>query len=170
MPSQAALKPADTLTVPVDVRLGVHDLIGQYAAIIDEDRLEEWPDLFTTDCFYKVTNRDMVARNLPHGAMYATSKGMLVDRISALREANVYEAQAYRHIVGPVHFTGYDAGEVRVQSNFLVMRIMHNGETTMFMTGVYEDRIDTSGPAYRFRSRVVVADSAVIDTLLAIPV
>ena len=28
------------------IRLGVHELIGEYAERIDEDRLEEWPDLF----------------------------------------------------------------------------------------------------------------------------
>ncbi len=28
------------------LRLGVHELIGDYAERIDEDRLEEWPDLF----------------------------------------------------------------------------------------------------------------------------
>ena len=30
------------------VRLGIQDLIADYAALIDEDRLEEWPDLFLT--------------------------------------------------------------------------------------------------------------------------
>jgi len=30
--------------------------------------------------------------------IYADTKGMLIDRIASLREANVYEKQTYRHI------------------------------------------------------------------------
>ena len=47
---------------------------------------------------------------------------------------------------------------------------MHSGETLMFATGRYDDRIDLSDPeAPRFTEKVVVLDSRQIDTLLAIP-
>jgi 3-phenylpropionate/cinnamic acid dioxygenase small subunit len=39
------------------VRLGVHELIGEYAERIDEDRLEEWPELFGDPCRYLVISR-----------------------------------------------------------------------------------------------------------------
>ena len=39
------------------LRLGIHELIGDYAERIDEDRLEEWPDLFTDPCRYLVISR-----------------------------------------------------------------------------------------------------------------
>ena len=39
------------------IRLGVHELIGDYAERIDEDRLEEWPDLFGDPCRYLVISR-----------------------------------------------------------------------------------------------------------------
>jgi 3-phenylpropionate/cinnamic acid dioxygenase small subunit len=56
-----------------------------------------------------------------------------------------------------------------VHSHFIVARIMHTGETTMFATGRYLDRIDIATDDYRFTERVVVLDSDRIDTLLAIP-
>jgi anthranilate 1,2-dioxygenase small subunit len=60
---------------------------------------------------------------------------------------------------------------VRAQTNFMVARIMHTGETTLFATGRYDDRIvlaDADGAA-RFAEKVVILDSRQIDTLLAIP-
>jgi 3-phenylpropionate/cinnamic acid dioxygenase small subunit len=52
----------------------------------------------------------------------------------------------------------------------MVARIMHSGETVMFATGRYDDRIVLEGPqAPRFAEKVVVLDSRQIDTLLAIP-
>ena len=52
----------------------------------------------------------------------------------------------------------------------MVARIMHTGETTLFATGRYEDRIvmDRDG-AMQFADKVVILDSRQIDTLLAIP-
>jgi 3-phenylpropionate/cinnamic acid dioxygenase small subunit len=48
---------------------------------------------------------------------------------------------------------------------------MHTGETMMFVTGRYDDRILLEGPdAPRFAEKTVVLDSRVIDTLLAIPI
>jgi anthranilate 1,2-dioxygenase small subunit len=56
-----------------------------------------------------------------------------------------------------------------VHSNFLAVRIMHDGTTTLFASGLYQDRIDTSTIPFRFSERIVVLDSEKIDTLLAIP-
>jgi hypothetical protein len=51
----------------------------------------------------------------------------------------------------------------------MVARIMHTGETTLFATGCYRDRIVLDGDAATFAEKVVVLDSRLIDTLLAIP-
>ena len=53
----------------------------------------------------------------------------------------------------------------------MVVRIMHTGETMMFATGRYDDRIVLDGAdAPRFAEKMVVLDSRQIDTLLAIPI
>ena len=39
------------------IRLGVQELIADYAERIDEDRLEEWPELFVDPCRYLVISR-----------------------------------------------------------------------------------------------------------------
>src|SRR5262245_63862987 len=78
----------------------VVSLNADYARAIDDDRLEDWPGFFTEKCLYKVTSADNHRRGLEVGVIYADSNGMLRDRVAALREANIYERQSYRHLVG----------------------------------------------------------------------
>src|SRR5690606_22112971 len=81
-----------------------------YAGTIDSDALEDWPSYFTEDCHYRITHVENEREGLPAGIVYATSRAMLQDRVSALREANIYERQRYRHMVGmPVMQRGGEA-------------------------------------------------------------
>ena len=101
--------------------------------------------------------------------IYATSRAMLRDRVRSLRDANVYEAQRYRHIVGTPLIAAGEGGAVHAQTSFIVARIMHTGETMLFATGRYHDRIVLDGGEARFAEKIVILDSRLIDTLLAIP-
>jgi 3-phenylpropionate/cinnamic acid dioxygenase small subunit len=158
------------LSQSLEHQLTVQDLNARYVEAIDDDKLEAWPDFFTDDGRYLVTTAENVAQNLPLGMMYATSRAMLRDRVRALREANVYETQRYRHILGAPRVIAADGGVIRARSGFIVVRIMHTGEMTIFATGSYEDRVllDAAGTA-RFAEKTVVLDSRAVDTLLAIP-
>ncbi len=153
----------------VAIRLGIHELIGDYVERIDEDRLEAWPDLFTDPCRYLIISRANHAAGLRQGVMYAASRGMLLDRVFSLRRANIFEPHRYRHVVGPIRVKAMEGGIAVAHSNFLALRIMHDGATALFASGVYQDRIDISTTPYRFSERTVVLDSDRIDTLLAIP-
>lgn len=153
----------------VALRLGIHELIGDYAERIDEDRLEEWPELFTDPCRYLIISRANHAAGMRQGVMYAASRGMLLDRVFSIRRANIFEPHRYRHVVGPIRLKSVTGNAAVVHSNFLAARIMHDGATTLFATGVYQDRINVSTTPYRFSERIVVLDSDKIDTLLAIP-
>ena len=155
----------------VETTFQVQELQARYVQALDDDRLEAWPDFFTDTCRYLVTTADNVAQGMPLGMIYATSRAMLRDRVRSLREANVYEAQRYRHVIAPPVIEEGEGGIVRAQTHFMVARIMHTGETVLFATGRYDDRIVLDGPdALRFKEKVVVLDSRQIDTLLAIPI
>jgi anthranilate 1,2-dioxygenase small subunit len=151
------------------VRLGVEELIAAYADCIDDDRLEEWPDFFVEDCRYLLTDRESHEAGYRHGVIYCASRGMLIDRVTSLRRANIFEAHRYRHIIGPVRIGRIADGVAEAQANFIAVRIMHNGDSSLFASGRYLDRIDVSREPYRFIERTVVLDSQKIDTLLVIP-
>ena len=147
----------------------VSALNADYARAIDDDRLEAWPGFFAEPCVYKITSADNHRRGFEAGVVYADSPGMLSDRVAALRRANVYERQAYRHLVGLPAILGEVDGAVRAETPFLVVRIMRDGTMDLFATGRYLDLLVDHGGALRFRERIVVCDSSRFDTLLAIP-
>jgi anthranilate 1,2-dioxygenase small subunit/terephthalate 1,2-dioxygenase oxygenase component beta subunit len=154
-----------------ELQLAILDLNARYAQTIDDGRLEDWPGFFTETARYVVTTAENFERGLPLGIIYATSRAMLRDRVRSLREANVYEAQRYRHVVGlPLIELGAD-GAPRATTSFIVVRVMHTGETSVFACGRYRDRIvnDANDGALRFAERIVVLDSRQVDTLLALP-
>ena len=153
----------------VATQLAVERLLARYVASIDEDRLEEWPGYFAERCRYQIISAENYAKGLPIGVFFADSRGMLQDRVSALREANVYEAQRYRHLVSSTLIVRAADGIVTARSNYMVARIMHDGAMALFSTGRYLDRITLRGTDPLFEERLVVFDNKRIDTLLAIP-
>ncbi|MSP75898.1 MAG: terephthalate 1,2-dioxygenase [Rhodospirillaceae bacterium] len=146
------------------------ELNAAYARTIDNEQFEQWPELFTDPCLYKVTTAENVAKGYEAGIIYADSRAMLQDRVSALRKANIYERQRYRHIVGLPVVLGQDGGAVLVETPFLIVRIMRDGAMALFATGCYRDKVvaDAAG-TLRFAERIVVCDGARFDTLVAIP-
>jgi anthranilate 1,2-dioxygenase small subunit len=155
--------------VNIAAQLAVERLLARYVASIDEDRLEEWLSYFTETCRYQIISRENYEKGLPISIFYADSRGMLQDRVTALREANIYEAQRYRHLVSAVLIDTMANGIVSVRSNYLVLRIMQDGAFGVFSTGRYLDRVDLSGTEPLFQEKIVVFDNRRIDTLLAIP-
>ena len=94
---------------------------------------------------------------------------MLTDRVSALREANIYERQSYRHIIGQPSILFEDKGEVCSETPFLVVRILQDGDADIFATGRYLDLYKLEDDEAKLNERTVVCDSSRIDTLLALP-
>ena len=144
-------------------------LNADYARALDDDRMEAWPEFFTDPCLYLITTADNHRQGYTAGIVYADSQGMLRDRVAALREANIYERQAYRHVIGLPAVLGESDGVVRAETPFLVVRIMRDGRMDLFATGRYLDVLVDERGALRFRERVVVCDNNRFDTLLAIP-
>lgn len=146
------------------------ELNAAYARAIDNEQFEQWPELFADPCLYKVTTAENVSKGFESGIMYADSRAMLRDRVSALRKANIYERQRYRHIVGLPHITGHADGAANVETPFLIVRIMRDGTMELFATGCYRDRVVGDGAdVVKLAERIVVCDGGRFDTLVAIP-
>jgi 3-phenylpropionate/cinnamic acid dioxygenase small subunit len=153
----------------IELQLTVENLLARYVHALDDDRLEDWPGFFVEQGRYRITTAENHERKLPLPIIYADSRAMLRDRVSALRHANIYEAQRYRHAVSSTLVERIDAQTVSAISNFQVVRIMHTGESLVFASGRYLDRVRLNGNEPQFEEKVVVLDSRSVDTLLAIP-
>jgi 3-phenylpropionate/cinnamic acid dioxygenase small subunit len=160
------------MNIPIETQFAIQQLNAAYAQAIDDNRLEDWPNFFTAEARYRVTTSDNFERGLPLSLIYATSQAMLRDRVLSLREANIYEAQRYRHVTGLPLIARAADGTLTSNTSFIVVRIMHTGESLLFASGVYRDKIWFRSEADLkplFAERIAVLDSRQIDTLLAIP-
>jgi len=150
-------------------RLELDALYADYAHCLDNDELEAWPEFFTDDCGYRITSAENFEAGLPIGIVYATSRAMLVDRVMALRKANIYEPQRYRHLVSAIKIGAEEGDTLAVTANFIVVRIMQDGAMQLFAAGRYIDQVVRHEDCWKFVRKEVVLDSRRIDTLLAIP-
>lgn len=145
------------------------DFHARYSRCIDTDALEAWPELFTDRCHYRVTTAENEREGHAAGLIYATSRAMLRDRVSALRHANIYERQRLRHIVGTPCVLGTEGARTQCETPFLVLRIVQDDDTSVYATGLYKDVFEVEGDSLLLARRDVVCDSRRIDTLMAIP-
>lgn len=151
------------------VRRRIEALHTRYIQSIDEDRLEEWPDLFTETCLYKIITRENFDQGLPLSVMECRSRGMMQDRVTGLRRINFYEPQRYLHQISGLAIDPPDNGFVKCRSNYLVVRTTGDGAMTIYSAGIYLDKITFNGEGAKFQERIVIPDSRRIDTLLVIP-
>ena len=169
--TEATVAPAQkTLEVPAAVRDAIARLQMEYVHAIDSDELERWPGFFIEQCLYQIIPRADHEQGRRIGIWFCDNRGMLEDRVSSIREVNVYEPHVYRHVIGPTEILGHRDGAWSAQTSYLVVRTMHDGEMTLFSAGRYLDEIVMDGGAARFVKRVVVPDSWRFDTLVAIPI
>ena len=93
----------------------------------------------------------------------------LQGELSALRQANIYEPQRYRHLISGIRIERDDIDALEVTANFLVVRTMQDGAMTLFAAGRYVDSVVEGATGRHFARKTVILDSRRIDTLLAIP-
>ncbi len=144
-------------------------LNADYAAAIDDNRMEDWPAFFTEACFYRITTAQNYAQGLPAGLVYADTRQMLVDRVLSLRKANIYERQSYRHLISLPRIEKEGNGITHVRTSFAALRIMRTGETDIFASGNFLDEVVRIDGKLLLQRRDVICDSQRIDTLLALP-
>jgi anthranilate 1,2-dioxygenase small subunit len=148
----------------------VENLIYEWARTIDEDRVEAIAELLLPDGRYTVQSRFNHDRGLPMAIIDARSAAQLRDRIKSMRVANIYEPHHYRHILSGVQIVGEADGVLQVRSNYLVVRTMSlDGDMAIFSTGQCQDEVVITPDGPRFKRRLFLYDSRIIETLLVIP-
>ncbi len=152
-----------------DTRDAVNDLFVDYAYYLDQERFEDWLDLFTETASYRAIPRENVVQNLPVALILCENKAMIRDRIVALQEANEYNIHTARHLVGNLRFLAAGADEYRVTANYAVFQTNQDGQSRLFSVGTYEDRIVRVDGVLKFQDKVAVIDTASVPTLLAVP-
>ncbi len=159
-----------TNLIPPDEYFLIQDLIFEWARVIDENRVEDIAKLLDSQGRYTVKSRFNHDRDLPLAVIDCHSAAQLRDRILSMRLANVYEPQHYRHIISGIQVTDREGQIIHTRSNFMVVRTMDlDGEIKVIFTGQAQDIIQLHESEAKFKERLMVFDSRVIETLLVIP-
>ena len=145
------------------------ELLFEYVARIDADRLEEWLDLFTEDARYQVVPRENVEQDLPASVILCTNKNMLRDRIVSLREANEYNLHYCLHLVSAPRVVELGDDRVRLRATYSVFQTDLEGNSKLFAVGEYDDEIAFLDGGPLFAKKYVVLDSYCVPNLLAVP-
>lgn len=141
----------------------------RYARLLDEDKLEEWPDLFVEGGVYKVIPRENLSREPALPIFFCDSRAMMVDRVKSLREANVYNLHYARHVVSNIEILAAHDDRFEVAACYTVYQTDLEGQTRLFSVGQYRDIIANGEGELRFREKIAVCDTFNIPNLLAIP-
>ncbi len=94
---------------------------------------------------------------------------MLLDRVSALKQAGVCGRQSYRHILGQPSILSEEMDGITCETPFMVLRTPQGGSTDLFASGRYVDRYRIMGQYVKILQRVVVCDASSIDPQMALP-
>lgn len=159
----------DAATQRLLLRLEIEALYAAYATALDEWRLEEWPALFTEQCLYRVIPRENHEKGLPMSIMFCESRGMLEDRVMALRETSVYSPRTTRHMTSGLDISMNGDGSIHAEANIIVFRSQLNRGTEIRSAGRYVDTIVREGEELKFKERICVLDTHVSPNTLVIP-
>lgn len=158
------------MAVSAELRFEVDDLFAAYAAALDGDELEKWPEFFTDDCFYQIIPRDNYERGLPLALIRCESKGMLQDRVFAIRETMMYEPRYLRHLISGIRVTSQEDDSWRVEANYAVFETPLNELSRVFNVGRYLDRVVRDGEQLKFAEKHCVFDSLLVPNSIVYPI
>ena len=158
------------MSPPLELRFEVEDLLHAYGAVLDAMELDKWPEFFTEDCFYQVIPRDNYERGLPLALMRCESKGMLKDRVFAIRETMMYEPRYLRHLISGIRVAAIDSGGMTVEANYAIFETPMNEPTRVFNVGRYLDRIVRENGQLKFAEKHCIFDSLLVLNSLVMPI
>jgi anthranilate 1,2-dioxygenase small subunit len=144
------------------------DLLETYGRLLDEDRLEDWVELFTETCRYEIVSRENREQNLPLSLMLCDNKDMLRDRIFSLREANIYNIHRDCHVIGLVRVT--EESGISATAPYALFQSNQEGDSRLFSVGRYYLDLMRESETLRIAKQIVIVDTGAIPTLLATPI
>ena len=155
---------------PADLKFEIEQLIDDYVQCLDDDRLEDWPEFFIETGVYRIVSRENLERSYPLATMSCDSKGMMKDRVVAIRSASVFSQRYLRHLVTNIRVAGQEGDSYLVQANYVVFQTLQGEETKVFNAGRYLDRVVFLNRKPKFKEKIVVYDTVQIPSLLVIPI
>lgn len=156
-------------SIALETVLPVSEALLGYADCLDQDRLEDWPQCFVPEGVYRVVSRENEVLGLPAPIVYLYSRAMMMDRVTAIRDALTFEPVYTRHVMGMPRVWQSEAG-LRSETSFSVYQTTQEGRTRLYAVGQYQDLLEENPlGGLLFRERRVVLDTFAVYNLMALP-
>ena len=153
-----------------DLRYALDLLTADYVHALDDGDLDRWPDFFTEDCVYKIIPRENHENGWPLAVWSCEGRGMLRDRITAIRETQLFAPRVLRHVTGNTLVRRRDRAALEAVTNYAVYESSLDRATEVFNVGRYLDRVVLDGGRLKFAEKLCVFDNSVIPTSLIYPI
>ena len=162
----AAPSREDARAVYEDVRA----FYDAYFEALDEDRLEEWADFFVEDCRYRIIPRENYEAGQKACIMQGDSKGMLTDRVRAIRSTQVYAPRYCRRFYSGLWLVNRSGRQLQTRQNLLVVHTLVSRPSKILGCGAAHDRlILTDGGHLKLVERTIILDTEMIDNTIIYP-
>lgn len=145
-------------------------LYATYTAAVDAGRWDEWVELFTDDCVYRLQPRENHERGFPLATLSFTSKGMLKDRVYGIRETLFHDPYYQRHVVGAPVLRRAEPGRFECEANYAVFRTKLSDLSTVFNVGRTLDTVVRTADGLRFARRECIYDSELVPNSIIYPI
>ncbi len=157
-------------TLPYATFAQVQALHLAYAQVLDSNNMATWPDLFTTECVYKIQSRENFDAGLPLCILSFESQAMLRDRIYGAQSTIYHDPYYQRHIVSTPLVSAFSNDSIEAETAYLVLRTHRDQLPEILSVGRYMDRMVWVDGALKFASRVCVFDNDLIANSLIKPI
>ena len=148
----------------------VDEFNARYGKLLDENRLEEWIELFTEDARYTVIAREAHERGLPMGVMSCEGRNMFIDRVVATRKTLIFASRYMRLIVSRAFVGTFNENILKAEASYVVFQTQVEKPTEIFQCGRYADEFVVQGKELRLRQRLCIYDSTIIPNALIFPI
>ena len=161
---------APGIAAPPELRARLADLYGACDDALDEGEYERWLEFFTEPCLYKIISRENYDAGLPLGLLQAESRGMLADRVAAIRKTTLFAPRVVRRLIGSIVLRAIAPDGLRLSASFAVFQTMLNEPSQVFLCGRLYDRVVDDKGVLRFAERICVPDATLVPTSLVFPI
>ncbi len=153
-----------------DLRVRLADLYADYENTLNEGALERWPELFSTDCVYKVLPKENQDAGFPVAVMYCESRDMLADRVVALRQTALYAPRIMRLLTSGICLRHIADDGLYLTASFAMFQTMQDQPSEVFLCGAYQDRVIDDAGTLVFAERLCIYDSTIVPLSLVYPI
>lgn len=149
-------------------RSEVEDFLYNEAALLDDWRLDDWLELLTDDCVYRVPPNDR-----PEGASADTLFTIADDiarikaRVVRLKSRNAHAEFPHsriRRLITNVRILTQDQTSITVAANFVVYRFRRNEDVRQYV-GTYHYRLTKGSAGLKIAERIVRLDAMELASL-----